>query len=235
MHKLSIFLFLLFSTSASFGQTKYFYGKLIDSLTLLPVQSAQVENGVTSETDFTNDRGLFLIKASKGDSLIIRRIGYFNETYVITGRSAAIDTLEIFLRPKTKILQSVTVSAYSYADYREDSILRRQTFGEDIGYAHPLIDNSNSGAGFGISLDRIFGKQQRNKKRAYKLFLQNEEQEYRDFRFNPILVHTYTGLRGEALQQFINRYQPSYLWLRQHTKPDDVMYYINSVLKNQKK
>ncbi|WP_162923483.1 hypothetical protein [Arachidicoccus soli] len=231
MCKVFISVFFLMICINTFAQTKNFYGKILDSVTYLPVQDVQIENLNTHATDVTNTDGLFLIKASLNDSLSILRVGYYDTKYVINKNSALPDTLLIMITPKTEDLQSVTVSSYSYADYQADSLQRRRDFESLIGYPHRMFSQANTGAGIGLSLDRLFGRKDRNKKRAYRFLLENEQQEYIDFRFNPILIHSYTGLRGDSLKAFIHQYEPSYEWLRTHTDNESIMYYINEKLK----
>lgn len=235
MRKVFISAFFLMMCISAFAQTKIFYGKLLDSITYLPIQDMQVENLNTHATDITNIQGLFVIKASLNDVLSFLRVGYHDSKYTINKNSAMQDTLLIMVKPKINELQSVTVSSYSYADYKADSIERRRDFEKFIGYPHRMLSQANTGAGIGLSLDRLFGRKDRNKKRAYKLLLENEESEYVDFRFNPILVHSYTGLRGDQLSSFIRRYEPSYEWLRGHTDNESIMYYLNEKLKEYNK
>lgn len=212
-------------------QSDYVFGFVTDSITELPVQDAHVAVVGGDTADYTNSSGLFVIKGQPGDSISIVRVGYFEARIALQGVVMALDTMHIILKPKTHELESVIVSAYDYEDYQADSIDRTQFFEATIGYALPLFDRANTGAGLGISLDRIFGHKQRNKKRALRLFNSVEEQKYVDFRFNPILVHSYTGFKGDSLQQFMNKYSPSYRWLRSHETQEDILYYINDQLK----
>ncbi len=52
------------------------------------------------------------------------------------------------------------------------------------------------------------------------------------YRFSADLVGAYTGLKGDSLNNFINKYWPDYDWLRKHTSDEDVFYYINDKLKD---
>ncbi|HTN35501.1 MAG TPA: hypothetical protein VL053_00415 [Arachidicoccus sp.] len=212
-------------------QKKFFYGRIFDSITELPVQDVHVSSSNQDTSDYTNRSGLFIMRAAPGDTLNILRVGYYQLKIALAGNALLMDTLHILLVPKTHELESVTVSAYNYADYQADSADRHKFFGASIGYAHPLFDRANTGAGLGISLDRIFGHKQRSKKRALRLFQSVEKEKYVDFRFNPILVHSYTGLKSDSLQQFMNKYRPSFDWLRAHPKQEDLLYYINSKMK----
>lgn len=232
MVKVLTTLLLTIICAVGYGQkTDYVFGIVTDSITELPLQDAHVAlvNGDTA--DYTNSHGLFVLKANPGDTISIVRVGYFEARIALQGADMAMDTIRVILKPKTHELESVIVSAYDYADYQADSTDRRRYFEETIGYAHPLFDRANTGAGLGISLDRIFGHKQRNKKRALRLFKSVEEEKYVEFRFNPILVHSYTGLKGDSLQQFMNKYSPSYNWLRTHPAQEDILYYINGQLK----
>ena len=230
-------LLILILTGLGFGakaQQKgdYIFGYVRDSITELPVQDVYVSENKADTSDYTNASGLFVLKANLGDTLTLLRVGYYTKKIVVAGMKM-MDTLRITLVPKTDELESVMVSAYSYADYQADSVDRRNFFDTAIGHAKPLFDNANTGAGLGISLDRIFGHKQQNKKRAWRLFQSVEEEKYVDFRFNPIVVHSYTGLKGDSLQLFMNKYRPSYQWLRTHRTQTDLLYYINAKLKKE--
>lgn len=232
MTKVLTTLLLTFICFIGYGQKgDYVFGIITDSITELPVQDAHVAVLDRDSSDYTNSSGLFVVKGRPGDTVSIVRVGYFEARIALQGMVMATDTMHIILKPKTHELESVIVSAYDYEDFQADSVDRLRFFEQTIGYAHPLFDRANTGAGLGISLDRIFGHKQRNKKRALRLFNSVEEQKYVDFRFNPILVHSYTGFKGDSLQQFMNKYSPSYRWLRSHQTQEDILYYINAQLK----
>lgn len=230
MYKLLILLSVCLLSLSAGAQQSYIYGYIKDSITDLPIQDVHVSGNRADTSDYTNSGGLFIVKASKGDTLTFLRVGYFSKKLVLA-EGVLLDTLRITMMPKTHELESVTVSAYNYADYQADSADRLKYFEQAIGYYKPLFDQSNAGVGLGISLDRIFSHKEKNKKRAYVLFKEVEQEKYVDFRFNSILVHSYTGFRGEKLQRFMNKYRPSYHWLRAHTRQVDLLYYINAKLK----
>lgn len=231
MRKFLLFIFTFFTVTSSFAQTKYFYGILVDSITLLPVSDVNVFNKNTGEKDVTNDRGIFLLKGNLDDTISIMKVDYWQQYFILNGNEAAQDTVRIMIIPKVHELKSVIVSAYSYKDYQHDSASRRQNFKEIVGYAHHYFESSNSGSGIGFSLDRLFGKKEKRQRKAFKFFQQNEEERYINFRFNPILIHSLTGLREAKLNNFIEKYQPSYKWLREHPANEDILYYVNDKLK----
>jgi len=230
MYKILLLLTVFVLSHTCRAQEAYIYGYIKDSLTELPIQDVHVSGNRADTSDYSNSNGLFVLKAALGDTLTFLQVGYFTKKVVLS-KGVLLDTLRVIMVPKTHELESVTVSAYSYADYQVDSADRRKYFEEAIGYAKPLFDNANTGAGLGISLDRIFSHKEKNKKRAFRLFKEVEEDKYIDFRFNGILVHSYTGFKGEKLQRFMRKYRPSYSWLRAHTRQIDLLYYINAKLK----
>ena len=141
------------------------------------------------------------------------------------------DTIDIYLVPTGALLPTVTVQS-RYTKYQLDSIDRKKEFEENVGTPLPAVSAPQSGAfGVGINLDRVFKKKDRDKKHYERTYLTNEEAAYIAYRFSPHLVAMYTGLKGEALRQFMNQYTPSYEWLRQHMHPDEVLFYINDKLK----
>ncbi|SEA24158.1 hypothetical protein SAMN05192529_11180 [Arachidicoccus rhizosphaerae] len=230
MYKLFVIISVCLLSFSASAQESYIYGYIKDSLTDLPIQDVHVSGNREDTSDYTNSSGLFVIKAAKGDTLTFLRVGYFSKKLVLS-EGVLLDTLRLAMTPKTHELESVTVSAYNYADYQADSADRIKYFEQAIGYNKPLFDKSNTGAGLGISLDRIFSRKEKNKKRAFVLFKEVEQEKYVDFRFNSILVHSYTGFKGDKLQRFMNKYRPSYNWLRQHNRQVDLLYYINDKLK----
>jgi len=82
-----------------------------------------------------------------------------------------------------------------------------------------------------INLDRLFKSKYKHQKKAEQSFNETEKMEYVDYRFSPQLVAFYTGLKGDALLDFMKRYKPSYEWLRQHPYREQLIYYISNKLK----
>jgi hypothetical protein len=87
----------------------------------------------------------------------------------------------------------------------------------------------------GINLDPILKKSDRSKRKAYTTFDEIERTNYIEYRFSRDLIAGYTGLSGDALSDFIEKYRPTYEWLRDHTGDDEVFYYVNEKLKDYEK
>lgn len=226
--------FLIFGiTHIGFAQKEAkFYGVVKDSVTLTPIANASIHNKSGKRSTFSNEDGMFQILANQGDTVYYYAPGYLDGFYIVAGAKYQSDTVEIWLRPKIRQdLPGVFVSTDTYKDYQRDSADRMKEFIEDVGLKTPTFSTSNSGAGLGIGLDALFGKKNKQKKKALEDFKENEKQRYVDFRFKPILVNHYSGLKGAKLQDFMRRYRPTYEWLRDNQDDDALKYYINDRLK----
>lgn len=230
MKAIGIFLFVLLSSALSYGQHKkknaITIGQTMDSLYLSSVPRVSifdVKDGIQLTSD---DNGIFTLHIEKGDTLSYWAGGYDTSTYVYQGAAFAGDTLRLWLQPKAdKNLETVYIK-YTYHDYQRDSLERYRDFVELTGNKKSTFANGNSGVGVGLSLDNLFSKKEKQRKAAYDLFNQLEEQRYVDFRFNHTIVHHFSGLMGTKLHDFMTQYRPTYQWLRDNPTREDLQYYI---------
>lgn len=220
---------IAFSLTSS-AQKRMIRGYLLDSSTRTPMTNAIITNENTHQLVFTNQKGFFQIPVSRNDMLSFNAFNYKFDTLIVD--RVLPDTIFITMVREPETLPGVTVSTRGYSKYQMDSLERRLSFISDVGPKKPSVSRANSqGAGIGINLDAIFGKRNKQKKRAYKFFEQNEKRAYVDYRFSPATVSQYTGLKGDSLVLFMKKYTPSYEWLRAHPSDEDLIYYINDKLK----
>ncbi len=231
----ALFLFCVFGLNVlvEAQQTEQkLYGIVKDSLIFTPIASVVIHNTSAKRNSSTGESGMFQIMAKQGDTIRFYAPSYHDGLYVVSNSKFQMDTLEVWLKPMVhENLPGVFVSTYTYKDYQTDSAARMKNFIEDVGFKTPTFSKSNSGAGLGIGLDAIFSKKNKQKKKAYEIFKDDEIQRYIDFRFNKILVHQYSGLTGTKLQEFMHNYRPSAEWLRDNTDAESLKYYINDRLK----
>jgi hypothetical protein len=230
--KYSYLLFLLIVSTTGFSQKKEtIWGYLKDSVTNEPIVLASVANFETKKTVMSSNIGRFKIEVSDNQILSFAAVGYFFDTIAFHKSLLIKDTLYLYLKPLARSLGNVTVYTKSTNAYREDSIERRKDFmGDRVQYAIPVAALSNTGAGLGINLDR-YSKHEKEKRKAFAFFEANEKEEYINYRFPAELVKQYSGLKDEALQNFMQEHRPSYEWLRKHKTEEDIKYYINDQLK----
>lgn len=230
--KYGICLLLVFCSLFAQAQKKNErWGYLRDSVTKEPIVLASVTNLNTQKTVMTSARGRFKIELKENQVLSFAAVGYYFDTIHYENTYLTQDTLELELSPLTHSLANVTVTARGMSRYQLDSMERRKEFLQDIvNYTIPTVSQANSGAGIALNLDH-FSKHEKTKRKAFSFFESNEKEAYINYRFPASLVTKFSGLKDEALQQFMQQYRPSAEWLRKNKTEEDIKYYINDKLK----
>ena len=229
MHKLYLLLiFILIFSSVVKAQRRAVYGILRDSITHYPIANGTVNNSTTNKRTNTSANGIFRIEIAPNDFLFIAAVSY--NYYTLTYTYLSTDTIAVYLSPAGNVLPEVKVTS-RYNKYQLDSIKRKTLFEENRGIKMQAVSSHSPGFGLTINLDKFFKTKYKNQKDSERTMLRIERDAYINYRFPPHLIAYYTGLKGDVLQNFINKYIPGYLWLRQHPNNEDVMYYINDKLK----
>ena len=176
---------------------------------------------------YSDQRGFFSIEAAPDDIILVTVDGY--ESKRVTYSRFIKDTIVIYLTSRSKMLPTVSITS-RYNQYQVDSMERKRAFEQMRGGRLTRVSRAD---GFGITfnLDRLWKKRYKYQRRNEKLFRQREKQAYVAYRYSPELVAYYTGLKGQELQDFLNKHTPSYEWLRSHPGDEEVFYYINNQLK----
>lgn len=223
-----LFLFVFIAAHAN-AQRKLFSGIVRDSITLFPVPKASVTNATANKSVIANETGFFRLEAAPNDFIYASAKNYHHDTLHYS--LIFTDTVTILLSPSGNILPEVVVTT-RHTRYQLDSMERWQAFRQLRGTDMRTVSSAPPGGfGIAINLDRIFKKKYRARNRKQEIFKDTEKTAYINYRYSPHLVAYFTGLKGDALQEFMNRYTPDYTWLRQHLTNEDVMYYINENLK----
>jgi hypothetical protein len=224
---------LLLLLSASFSlqaQEKKLWGYVLDSATKEPIELANVMNLTKGTMSMSNAKGRFSITITGNNIFAVASMNHYFDTLTLSNEQVKQDTVFLYLKAITKNLQGVTVTAIANR-YAFDSTERRRIFLQDVGGNKiPLLSTANSGAGLGISIDRL-SKREKQKRRAFDLFDNMEQEQYINYRFNSQVVSKYTTLRDDALIDFMQKQRPTYQWLRKHLHEEDLQYYINEQLK----
>lgn len=224
-----VLLFVFFVQSAS-AQKRFLSGFLKDSLTQLPISSGIVSNSTANKKVRTDALGYFVIEAAPNDLLYVIAPKYRYDTLRFSAMFR--DTITIYLPPAAVVLENVTVMA-GYDKYRMDSLQRRGEFEKALANVVNAIEkNRTSGFGLIFNLDHFYNKRQKDKRKSVKTFSRLEQQQYIDFRFSPQIVAFYTGLKGDELRLFMQRYTPTYEWLRQHPMKEQLIDYLSEKIKD---
>lgn len=182
-------------------------GIVFDRDTGQRVGKVLLTNLSTQESIFNNARGEFNLAIKKGDILVSTKDNYYKDTLVYTGQ----DVLIIKLKRATIYIDPVSVVARK----TPDQILqeRKRDYSRAYSLAGPnnLISVGDNGAGLSIgAIYNYFSREGRNARRLTQFFQQEFEDNYIDMRFTKELVRSVTGLEGEALDNFMLRYRPTY-------------------------
>ena len=230
MRKYYVLLITVMVFSATvYAQRKIVSGYLRDSLTYLPIAGGNITNSTIRQTVVSDKNGFFHVAAAPNDLLYASARDYQYDT--LRYSLLFTDTITIYLPPSATMLENVTVTA-GYQKYHMDSLERRKDFEQLMGQRMQTIErNHTSGFGLVINMDRLFKSKYKHQRRAEQSFNDTEKREYVDYRFSPQLVAFYTGLKGDMLLQFMQRYRPTYEWLRQHPQREQLIDYISDKLK----
>ncbi|KIO75710.1 hypothetical protein TH53_18990 [Pedobacter lusitanus] len=202
-------------------------GTVIDKDTRMPIENATITTsyGIV----FTNLKGDFgLSNINTGDVVKVSRANYV--TYYFTLKSDK-GNIIVPLDPVPLILQEVKIEAKN--KYEFDSLRNRQDFRSVFAYRKPKIQNiliSKSGyvrsprfadrnvntystaaiAGIDVlQFINLLGKDKNPTSRLQKSLLASEDNNYVDKVFSKSKISRITSLKGDALQQFVNKYRPS--------------------------
>jgi hypothetical protein len=205
-------------------------GKIFDVLTDSVISTGSIFNQSRNETVQAAADGSYLLFASEGDIVIFSSIGYKADTVKILYYMLR-SGYDVSLKPLNNYLPGITIRGY--AAYQADSIARRN-HNKDL-YDNPpknVTGGNRPTDGVGISVSPIsyFSKKEKERRKAKKMAVYEEEQAYIDFRFSKSYVERTTGLHDDSLQTFMLKYRPSHDFCRKSNN-EDMLLYINEKLK----
>jgi len=193
------------------------------------LMSATIRNMTRHMINISDLGGNYRIAAEAGDSLIFSHLGYISDTIVVDNNMFN-ERLPVELKMKISYLQSVEVD--EMAKYRLDSLSRR----EDYDYifknknAKPLWDNKLSGDGRGVNFSPIghWSSNEKQKRKLKERLERDDKEEFIYYKFSR-RVPRLTGLTGDSLITFINKYKPAYDYCLNASNLD-MLIYINDKL-----
>lgn len=143
-------------------------------------------------------------------------------------------SLQIRISEKFKTLKEVRVFSKSF---REDSITNRNEYSKYFNFQKPGISTTSSeyGGGSGLDLDEFINifRFKRNKRLKYMQgrVLEQEQENYINYRFNKSTVKRITHLEGENLDKFMVKYRPDFNFTQTSSTVNFYQYILNSSYK----
>ena len=238
MRKNLLFKLLLLATTLLAIECKSVCGQIIisgtvyDSSKLYVVPNVSVSSSSGLQT-ITDSLGAYHIQVSEKDSITFSFRGKSTVSFpvkTINDYNAFDISLRVKISTKYKLLQGVTVFSDTY---HRDSIENRIEYSKIFNYEKPGISSTfEPGGAAGLDLDALINSFNKNKKRqdlAFKKRLMDDEQnKYVEYRFNPKLVRRITGLSGDTLKTFMKLYKPSYLFVISSSLTQFYQYILNA-------
>lgn len=208
-------------------------GTVFDSTKVIPVRDVLIKssNGTTTISD---SLGHYAIVTTDKDSLTFI---YRNKPTAkfavkqIANISSFDISLHIRLSEKFRTLKEVKVYA---KNFKQDSIENRDQYAKIFNYQRPGISTSTdaySGAA-GMNLDELINvfrfKRNRQLKRMQERLLEQEQENYINYRFNKNSVKRITRLEGKDLDIFMKEYRPDFEFTQSSSLVDFYQYILNA-------
>lgn len=208
-------------------------GTVYDSTKTIPVKDVVIK-GSSGTLALTDSSGHYDIVVKETDSLT------FIYNYKPTAKFAAKQinnisafdiSLYIHLTEKFKTLKEVRVYAKSF---RQDSTENRQQYAKIFNYSKPGISlTSDAGTGAaGLDVDELINifrfKRNRQLRHMQERLMEQEKENYVNYRFNKVTVRRITRLEGKDLETFMNEFRPDFEFTQNSSMVDFYQYILNA-------
>jgi hypothetical protein len=207
-------------------------GTVYDSSKLYVVPNVSVSSTSGLQT-ITDSLGAYHLNVAPTDSISFSFRGKSTISFpvkTINDYNAFDISLRVKINTKYKLLQGVTVFSDTY---RRDSSENRMEYSKIFNYEKPGISSTfEPGGAAGLDLDALINSFNKNKKRQnlafQKRLMDDEQNKYVEYRFNPKLVRRITGLSGDTLKTFMKLYKPSYFFVISSSLAQFYEYILNA-------
>lgn len=198
--------FLLFSTSKLNAQQNFtLTGVLFEKGTTLRIALAEVKNKRTGFSAGSNDIGLFTIKASIGDTLLVTKRNFSDLQVVVK------DTKDLVLYlNKGTMLNEVVVTGQTKKQALNEIKKDFRNKGSFYGGKPPLALLNPFGGSPLTFLYELFGRTPKQARRFNTMYQNEMQDSHVDQYYNKTLINQQTGLSGKELEDFLVNYRPTY-------------------------
>ena len=238
MPKTAVTILFFVCCAAAFGQVHSVNGIIVGNNQR--ISGASITNTRNNARTISDTRGMFFIKAAKGDTLIIDHITYTTQKFVISDD----DNILIVLRSSSRVLKQVDIH-----DSLPDPLKKFNQNKKDYAEIYFKGDKSHiisfpvemypiPMAGIAINIDKIYNALSKEGKDARSLqrdFVRDYHDDVIDKRFTKKLVQRITGYTGKQLDDFMINYRPDYAFIIKASDYDIELYVKSEYLQNQKK
>ena len=192
-------------------------GTVYDSSKLYVVPDVFVysTSGARAVTDST---GAYQLTAGQNDSVSFFYNGKSTVKFPVSSmiNYTAFDiSLRVKVKQKYKLLNPITVFTNSY---QKDSLENREEYASVFGKGNSgFRSNYEPGGAAGVDVDALIGMFQFRKNKQRLAFqnrlIDQEEEDYIDYRFSNRTITRVTGLKGDTLKKYRELYRPTYFFV----------------------
>lgn len=190
-------------------------GVVMESGTINRIALAEITNKRNHFAVGSNDMGIFEIKASVGDTLVIVKRDYSDREIKVVGPA------DVVVKLNRTTLN--TVNIYGQSKKQEMNEVKQEFRNKGSFYAGkpPLLSYIFTPL---TAIYELFGKTPRNARRFNKYYNTELQQGEIDQFFNEPLIQKETDLQGKDLEQFMLNYRPEYEQAKKWTEYDAIKY-----------
>lgn len=208
-------------------------GTVYDSTKLIPVKDVRVLS--TSGTRaITDSNGHYEIACHEKDSLTF----FYSDkatakfaVYQVQNPGSFDISLHIRVKSPYKLLKEVRVFTRSY---RQDSLENRERFSSIFNHSSggisPSVNPTTGVAGLDLNeLINLFRfRRNRQMQKMQERLMEQEQENYINYRFSKATVRRITRLEGDDLEQFMRDYRPDFNFTSQSSTVDFYQYILNA-------
>ncbi len=223
------FIVFIFSSKGQFTIS----GTVYDSTRLVPVKDVTVKssNGTSAITD---SAGHFNIVSTDKDSLsFIYQNKPTLQFAVKKIENIANFEISLHVRVTEKFKTLKEVKVYS-KNFRQDSIENRKYYAKIFNYQKPgikLTSDAYTGAA-GMDINELINafrfKRNRQLQKMQERLMEQEKENYINYRFNKTTVRRITRLEGKDLENFMIDYRPDFEFAQNSSILDFYQYILNA-------
>ena len=208
-------------------------GTVYDSTKTIPVKDVLIKSSNGTST-ITDSAGHYAIVTTDKDSLTFIYLSKPTAKFAVRQIPDIGNfdiALHIRLSEKFRTLKEVRVYGKIF---KQDSVENREQYAKLFNYQKPgikLSSDAYTGAA-GIDLDELINvfrfKRNRQLRKMQERLMEEEKENYINYRFNKITVRRVTRLEGKNLETFMKEFRPSFDFTQQSSIVEFYQYILNA-------